>query len=119
MLTLEEVIIESDDDLAIWSSIVVGFDISKNLVIRLEHIDYEAHENDYTLAAAIEKDDAFRMACFLHVKLTYLPRFLFEKFGTNFPLSVPSEVERLFKSMLDFVLDCGEHYKLKRQKTGS
>lgn len=76
MLALEEVIIESNDDLEIWSSIVVGFDVAKSLVIRWDYIDYDEHEYDFRQDAVIYKDDAFKISCFLHTKLTDLPNFL-------------------------------------------
>lgn len=116
MLALEEVIIESNDDLEIWSSIVVGFDVAKSLVIRWDYIDYDEHEYDFRQDAVIYKDDAFKISCFLHTKLTDLPNFLFNEFGEPSNRFVPSEVEGLFKSILDFILDSGGHYILKRQK---
>ena len=41
MMTLQEVIVESHDDFPIWSSVVVGFDDDKSLVVLLEHDDYD------------------------------------------------------------------------------
>ena len=39
MMTLQEVIVESHDDFPIWSSVVVGFDDDKSLVVLVEHDD--------------------------------------------------------------------------------
>ena len=114
MLTFEEVIVESNDDLEIWSSIVVGFDIFGNFVIRLDHIDYAEHEHDSRLEAIINKSNARQISDFLHVKLTNLPSLISEKFGETSNLYVPSEVENLFGEILDFILDNGGHYELKR-----
>lgn len=114
MSTVGELIVESNDDLEIWSSIEVDFDMFKNLVISLEHINYDAREYDYTLDMIIDKEDALEMAAFLHTELINLPKVIFKKFGVQSNLFVPSEVEKLFKEIMDFVLDCGAHYKLKR-----
>ena len=55
MLLLEEIIVESDGDLEIVSTIVVGFDDDKNFVVELETNDYEARRGNQRLWAVVEK----------------------------------------------------------------
>lgn len=116
MLALEEVIIESHDDFEIWSSVVVGFDTSKNLVVRLDCIDYKENGSGVRQDAVVGKEDAFALSCRWHTKLTGLPHFIYSRFGDGSNLSVPSEVEGLFKEILDFILDSGGRYVLDRQR---
>ena len=111
MLLLEEIIVESDGDLEIVSTIVVGFDDDKNLVVELETNDYEARRGNQRLWAVVEKEDALMLADHFKVKLTALPKVFDEKFGESGAF-VLSYVEARFKEILDFILDCGIHYQL-------
>lgn len=111
MLLLEEIIVESNSDLEIVSTVVVGFDDDKNFVMELETNDYEARRGNQRLWAVVEKEDALMLADYLKVKLTALPKVFDEKFGESGPF-VLSYVEARFKEILDFILDCGIHYQL-------
>ena len=73
MMTLQEVIVESHDDFPIWSSVVVGFDDDKSLVVLLEHDDYDEPDYAYKVYATVDKRDAMGMARRLNVSLTDLP----------------------------------------------
>ena len=84
MSTLEEITIAmSHEDFDTWSTLTVGFNYTKSLVICLTFYDYKnVQHHTY---AIIEKDEA-----------------------------MPSHVEELFKDVLDFILDCGAHYRISR-----
>ena len=91
MSTLEEITIAmSHEDFDTWSTLTVGFNYTKSLVICLTF--YEQ----------------------LNVKLTDLPQTICKHCGDTSYVFVPSHVEELFKDVLDFILDCGAHYRISR-----
>ena len=112
MLLLEELIIDSDGDMLIGSGIVAGFDDEKNFAVVLDYTDYETGYNRKTWAV-VEKEDALAMADYLKVRLTSLPQEILERFGDSSDIAVPSEVEAVFKEILDFIIACGVRYQLK------
>ena len=113
MLLLEELIIDSDGDMPIDSGIVAGFDDDKNFAVVLDYTDYETGYNRKTWAV-VEKEDALAMADYLKVRLTSLPQEILERFGDSSNIAVPSEVEAVFKEILDFIIACGVRYRLKK-----
>ena len=114
MLTLEEWIAQSDDDLEIWASVSVGFDDDKNLVVKLEYIDYEESDNDYELKALIGLQDASRLSDKLDVRLTALPLAIKKLYVSNSNVLVPSQVEARFNSILKFITGYGIRYRLEK-----
>ena len=113
MLALEEWIAQSDDDLEIWASVTVGFDDDKNLVVKLEYIDYVENDNDYELKALIGLQDASRLSDKLDVRLTALPLAIKQRYVSHSNVLVPSQVEARFKSILKFITGYGIRYRLK------
>jgi hypothetical protein len=113
MLLLEELIMDSDGDMLIGSGIVAGFDDEKNFAVVLDYTDYETGYNRKTWAV-VEKEDALAMADYLKVRLTSLPQEILERFGDSSDIAVPSEVEAVFKEILDFIIACGVRYRLKK-----
>ncbi len=114
MPTLKEVIVESNDDLEIWSSITIWDNSQKELIIQLEFIDYPKHKRDHKIYATIDSDEATTMAQNLHIDVADLPHAIFEKYGDTSNSTVPSKVEAIFEEILNFILDCGARYRLKR-----
>ena len=83
MSTLEEITIAmSHEDFDTWSTLTVGFNYTKSLVICLTFYDYKnVQHHTY---AIIEKDEAMAMSEHLDVKLTDLPLSLIHiSFSTN------------------------------------
>lgn len=113
MPTLKEVIVESHDDIEIWSSIIIWESPRKELIIQLEFIDYDNHERDHSIYATIDPDEATTMARSLHIDPDSVPRAIFERFGDTSNTTVPSKVEATFQEILNFILDCGARYRLK------
>lgn len=113
MLTSITLIAESDNDMEIVASIVVGFDYLNNFVVKYSFEDYREYGKDWERSAIVDEDDAKRMAQRLRVPLSDLPQIIYDKFNDFSGIAVPSEVEDTFKEILDFVLDCGARYKLK------
>lgn len=110
-----EVIVESNDDLEIWSSIVVAFDIYGNLEVTLEFIDYTNHKYDTCVCAMVEKNELQILEKSLHVEICNIPQLLFHRFGDVSNKAVPSEVRKIFQDILEFLLDCGVRYHLKEE----
>lgn len=113
MLTSEKIIVESNSDIEIVATIVAGFDYLNNFVVQYHFEDYRVGGKDYTHSAIVDEEDAKGMARHLKVSYAGLPQALYDEFGDTTGLSVPSEVESVYKDVLDFILDCGAKYKLK------
>lgn len=115
-LTRCEEIASSDDDMPIWSSVEVGFDDYKNLVVHLDYVDYENHKYDQDVYATVDRDETFAMAEYLKINPVDLPKAIYNELGNdeNY-LLVPSDIEKIFQDILEFILDCGVHYRLSRK----
>lgn len=114
MLTLEELLMETDPDLPVVATVIIGFDDNGRLVLKHESIDYEAPSESFAQYAVIEKQAAYTMARKLNVALTQLPAFVCRKFSVQpFCRAVPSEARALFKEILDFYIYNGIRYQLK------
>lgn len=111
-LVIENLIMASHEDFETWSTLCVGFNESKNLLIRLDYFNDNNPKNNSQTYAVIDKDNAFQMSGFLGIKLIELPDFLYEKFKDTSTMAVPSDVQYLFQRILDFVMDCGVNYKI-------
>lgn len=118
-LALLEVLAESDDDLEIWASLVVGFDAAKNFIVRFEYTNYEERARDYDIDLLVEPDEAFRLARLWRVRLVELPRACCERFGrlNPYPQPVPSQVKRLFGALSDALRENG--IRVRRVRRGS
>lgn len=117
-LALLEVLAESDDDLEIWASLVVGFDAAKNFIVRFEYTNYEERARDYDIDLLVEPDEAFRLARLWRVRLVELPRACCERFGrpNPYPQLVPSQVKRLFGALSDALRENG--IRVRRVRRG-
>ena len=114
MLLFEEYILASDDDLEIASDIVVGFDDDKNFVVELIKTNYMvSHGGERRVRAVVDKEEALLLADYLNVRLTALPKCFDQRFGEFSNILKPSYVDAQFKEILEFILDCGVHYRLK------
>ena len=116
-LTRCEEIAASDDDMPIWRCVEVGFDDYKNLVVHLDHDDYGDHRYDHDIYATVDRDETFAMAEYLRINTVDLPKAIYNELGNkeNY-LLVPSDIEKIFQNILEFVLDCGVHYRLRREQ---
>ena len=119
MLVMETGISSSHEDFDVWATLVSGFDAEKSLVILYEYkTDYQDDKGNprrrvKKVRAIIDKEEAFEMSKKLNVRMTELPSLLQEKFREE-DTFYPSDVEHLFKKVLEFVVDCGVHYRIER-----
>ncbi len=118
MLLMEKFIAGSDDDMPIGASVVAGFDDNKDFVVEFEFNDYENPERDYLIRATVEMDEAREMAGRIQKSVLDLPDLLQQNFPKE-PKTLPgiSDMEKTFQEILDFLLDNGAHYTLKRAKS--
>lgn len=115
MLTLKQVIVESNDDLEIWSSITVWESPRQELIVQLEFIDYDNRDRDRKTFATLDRDETRLLADQLHLSAEALPQALFDRYGDTSNSAVPSEVEALFQEILNFILDHGARYRLTQE----
>lgn len=117
MLALEELLIETDEDLPILAVVFVGFNDNGCLVLKYEFVNYEVPSESYTKYAVVEKEDAYTLAKKVNVSLIQLPAYIFERYGVR-PLcqAVNSEALALFKEILGFFVFYGIKYQLKVRK---
>ena len=110
----QKLIMESDNDQPICSSLTACFEENQGLAIVLEHEDYEEPEYNYKIKAAVDQQDTCLMAQNLKVFPSSRPSLLSNRFGNTSGTIAPSETEAVFKEILEFILDCGARYRLKR-----
>lgn len=117
-LALQHVIVESDDDLEIWASIVIGFDEDRNLVVRMKYVDYDFPEHNCLRDAVVAPDEAYRLAKQFRLPLVDLPRRLAELFGEDSGLQGPVFVGKLFSRIVGYFNDCGVRCDVLERKSG-
>lgn len=115
MLEYEVTILDSDGDLPIGGYIAASINSNRELQIKYQISDYEKDKSK-TIVAVVDEDNTVAMAKYLGVRTTELPQEIKNEFGGPSGICVPSEVEKTFKEVLDFILDCGVKYKFKNEK---
>ena len=114
MLALEELLVETDEDLPIVATVIIGFDDNGCLVLEHKIMDYDVPEESRTKYAVVEKQEAYVLAKKVKVSLMQLPAYVFKKYAVQpFCQAVPSEARTLFKAILDFFAFYGVKYRLK------
>ncbi len=108
-----KLIAESDGDLSIVTAVSAYFKWNNDLVILLEHTNLNIPARDYNKEAIVDSDDAKRMAKHLHVETEQLPDEFYRKFKDTTYCAAPSEIEDIFRDILNFILHCGVRYRLK------
>lgn len=109
-LILEEVIAESHDDLPVWEGIIAGYDDEKNLVIRIEHTDYEYPEYSNCGKTVIPFNEAVRLSSRLGVRATEIPGCLSGRYGDHSNLLRPSEVRAIYREIIQMLDASGISY---------
>lgn len=110
-------VFSSDDDLEVVEDICVGYDEQFNLVVLLEHADYEEPGRNCRTCAVVAKDGAFGLARRLGVGMADLPRRLGEWGCEGYEELVNptlGETRGCFRHLLDFLAQSGCRYRLAR-----
>lgn len=115
MLALEELLIETDEDLPIVATVSIGFDDNGCLVLEHKIVNYEMPEESCSELVIVDKLEALALAKKVKISLVQLPAYVFKRFGTlTFRQTVPSEARALFKTVLDFFVFYGVKYQFKK-----
>lgn len=107
-LFLLRCIFNSDDDAQVVEDIYAGYDKSFNLIVLLEHTDYDEPEYNCCIYAIIKKDEAFKLAKRLHVPMTHLPSIICNSVDDEYyNLVNPTlrQTQDCFKEILECFID--------------
>lgn len=116
-----QLLMESDEDAQINATIYIEEDDSGSLSIQLEEYDggwdYPegiSYEPSKCTTATVDADELNIMASYLNISKQDVMAHLLKKFSNHGYISYPSYVRACFKEILEYILDCGAKYKLKR-----
>ncbi len=113
MLTDYLLIVSSHEDLDVWSTIEVGIDDFKCMDMHLEFVD--SSDQKHHTHATLDRENTAALAKKLKTDVAHLPDAIDEEFGNlGNSMLLPSQVEAIFQEMLEYILDHGLHYRLKR-----
>ena len=107
------IIVESDGDLPFYDCVLAEINYRKQLVIEYTTQDYKT-EAESKMLAIVDSEDTAKMAAHLNVPIEQLPQCIYDKCGDWRDTCTFSEVKGIFKDVLDFILDCGVKFVLKR-----
>lgn len=114
MIKFSELIAESDEDLEkISAALSVGCGDDGMFGVQYEFKDDDDDWNNDCVQAIVDKDETLLLAKNLGVSVLNLPKVFCDKFDPNSSVLVPSEVEAIFKEILEFICDSGAKYKLR------
>ena len=114
MIKFSELIAESDEDLEkISAALSVGCGDDDMFGVQYEFKDDDDDWNNDCVQAIVDRDDAILLARSMKVAVSNLPKVFCDKFDPNSSVLVPSEVEAIFKEILEFICDSGAKYKLR------
>ena len=113
MLTLEELLIETDPDLTLAATMVIGFDDSRHLALEYRVTDCDDPLETHIKYVSVDQEDAYVLAKKVYVTLTGLPGYICKRYGVR-PLcqTLPSQARALFGEILDFYKHHGIRYQL-------
>lgn len=116
MLVLQELLIETDPDLTLAATMVIGFDDNGNLALEYRISDCNIPLEKRIKYVTVDKDDAYVLAKKVHVTLTGLPAYISKRYGIR-PLCQggPSKARVLFEDILDFYNYYGIRYQLTKR----
>lgn len=116
-LSLSRCVFSSHDDFNPVCSIYVGYDDGRNLILLLEHTDYDAREFGYAEYAVINKDEGFKLAKRVGVAMRDLPDYLSglpDDYYFELSTPFPGDVRDCFADMLDCLLALKCRFRTKR-----
>ena len=112
MQTSGMIIIESDEDLEIVSTIDAVYNSKNNFVVEYYCINHEKGRKVIDYTATVDQENTAILAKHLKVNPVDLPQVIYDEFGDSTGISRLSDIEYVFKEILDFILDCGAKYQL-------
>ena len=103
-LILPRYIFSSDDDGNPVEDIYAGYDEAFNLIVLIEHTDYDFPEYNCCTYALVEKNEAFNLAKRLKISMTELPGIVSDSVDEEYYGSVNPSIRQTrdcFKEILD------------------
>lgn len=109
-------ILNSDDDQPIIMEIIVGFNLTRQLVVCMDLLDYEEPEYNCSTAAVVNLEDSQKMARHHRVKHHQLPKFIGECLEDWDAIINPTftDVRNCFKEITECLIDEGCRFKIER-----
>lgn len=109
-------ILNSDDDQPIIMEIIVGFNLTGQLVVCVDLLDYEEPEYNCSTAAVVNLEDSQKMARHHRVKHHHLPKFIGECMEDWDAIINPTftDVRNCFKEITECLIDEGCRFKIER-----
>jgi len=110
----------SDDDIPVVEDLTVGYDEMHNLIVLIEHTDYDEPWRNSATYAVLNKNETFHLARRLKISMTDLPDHIGDLMAdydsiVNADLS---DVRCCFKDITEFLLDEGCHFRIVHKHKG-
>lgn len=112
MANHSKIIAESDGDLPFGDCVSAEINYKKELVIEYVTTNHKTEIESKKLAI-VDAEDTEKMAAYLNVAIEQLPQQIWEECGEVSDICTPSQINGIFKDVLDYILDCGVRYVLK------
>lgn len=110
-------VMSSDEDQIVVEDLIVGINANAELIVRVEHNDYEDARYNCSTQAVVSEDNARKLSRRLNVPLIKLPRFISD-FMCDWGEMVNAgcvDVQACFSDILERLLDEGCKFRIKRQ----
>ena len=110
-------IISSDEDQLIVEDLYVGFNTDMDLLIVLDHTDYEDKANGCSVTAIVSKENAYLLSQRHKVSMSLLPEFLSSSQEEYSSLVNPdcNQVQECFQAITHWLIHQLCPYQLVRQ----
>ncbi|MCH5335479.1 MAG: hypothetical protein J1D86_06740 [Alistipes sp.] len=112
MLILEHEILCSDEDQIVADYLSVGYNNAFCLVVYIESHHAETGDKKYTIAAFVEKEEAYSLAHRLNTSMKELPAIIAEAFDYNIINASRRQINDIFKEIVEYLQDNKCHYKI-------
>ena len=114
-MSTEEFFVESDNDCPVVVSVGAALNKFGELEVEMEKTRHTGRRKEEKTVATLDREETRELARRLGVEPEGLSGALREHFEDGgLPFS-PGDVERLFGETLDFLLDNGARYRLRRE----
>lgn len=110
-------IMSSDEDQPIVEDLHVGFDTHMNLIVTIEHTNYEEPEYSCSVVAVINKENAFELSRKLKVSMVHLPSVICESMEEYAEIVNADfqQVQECFKEITDCFISEKCPYRIVRK----
>ena len=111
-------IMHSDDDQTIVEDLTVGYDKVHNMIVLIEHTDYEMPWLNNVTYAVVNKHETFRLARRLKISMADVPGHIGDLMSDYDSIvnAGLSDVRCCFKDITEFLLDEGCHFRIVHER---